>query len=180
MTRNKFSTFLATVAVVPLAALALAGCGSSSSSDAGASTAPSTTVSGRPGTVDVASTDLGTILVNAQGRTLYLFQKDSGTTSECTGACATAWPPLLATGTPTAGTGAQASMVGTTKRSDGGSQVTYNGHPLYLFSGDTQAGQTTGEGSTAFGAAWYAVSSAGDQVVSGSTSTPAASGGFGY
>jgi predicted lipoprotein with Yx(FWY)xxD motif len=178
MTRSKFSTFLATVAVVPLAALAVAGCGSSSS-DVGASTAPSTSVSGRPGTVDVASSDLGTILVNAQGRTLYLFQKDSGTKSECTGACAAAWPPLRATGTPTVGAGARASLVGTTQRSDGQPQVTYNGHPLYLFSGDTQAGQTAGEGSTAFGGGWYAVSSAGDQV-SGPPSTPAASSGYGY
>ena len=141
MTRSKFSTLLATVAVVPLAALALAGCGGNSS-DAGASSAPSTSVSGQPGTVNVASSDLGTILVNAQGRTLYLFQKDSGTTSECTGACAGAWPPLRATGTPTVGGGARASLVGTTQRSDGQPQVTYNGHPLYLFSGDTQAGQT--------------------------------------
>ena len=175
MIRSRFITFLATAAVVPLAALAVAGCGGNSS-DTGASTAPSTTTSGRPGTVDVANSDLGTILVSAQGRTLYLFQKDSGTTSECTGACASAWPPLRANGKPTVGGGATASLVGTTQRSDGAPQVTYNGHPLYLFSGDTQAGDTTGEGSTAFGGAWYAVSPAGDQVT-GPAATPAPSGG---
>jgi predicted lipoprotein with Yx(FWY)xxD motif len=176
MTRSRFITLFATVAVVPLAALAVAGCGGNSS-DTSASTAPSTTTSGRPGTVDVANSDLGTILVNAQGRTLYLFQKDSGTTSECTGACASAWPPLRANGKPTVGGGATASLVGTTQRSDGAPQVTYNGHPLYLYSGDTQAGDTTGEGSTAFGGGWYAVSSAGDQVT-GSAATPAPSGGY--
>ncbi len=176
MTRRFITTF-ATVAAVPLAALAIAGCGGNSS-DTGAATPPSTTTttSGPTGTVNVASTDLGTILVNAQGRTLYLFQKDTGTTSECTGACATAWPPLHAAGKPTVGGGATASMAGTTKRSDGVTQVTYNGHPLYLFSGDTQAGETTGEGSTAFGGAWYAVSPAGDQVT-GPAATPAPSGG---
>jgi predicted lipoprotein with Yx(FWY)xxD motif len=176
MTRSRFITLFATVAVVPLAALAVAGCGGNSS-DTSASTAPSTTTSGRPGTVDVANSDLGTILVNAQGRTLYLFQKDSGTTSECTGACASAWPPLRANGKPTVGAGATASLVGTTQRSDGAPQVTYNGHPLYLYQGDTQAGDTTGEGSTAFGGGWYAVSSAGDQVT-GSAATPAPSGGY--
>jgi predicted lipoprotein with Yx(FWY)xxD motif len=176
MTRSRFITLFATVAVVPLAALAVAGCGGNSS-DTSASTAPSTTSTARPGTVDVANSDLGTILVNAQGRTLYLFQKDSGTTSECTGACASAWPPLRANGKPTVGAGATASLVGTTQRSDGAPQVTYNGHPLYLYQGDTQAGDTTGEGSTAFGGGWYAVSSAGDQVT-GSAATPAPSGGY--
>ena len=177
MTRSRFITFFAAAAVVPLAALALAGCGGNSS-DRSASPAPSTTTttSGPPGTVNVANSDLGTILVNAQGRTLYLFQKDSGTTSECTGACAAAWPPLHANGKPTVGSGATASMLGTTQRSDGAPQVTYNGHPLYLFSGDTQAGETTGQGSTAFGGAWYAVSPAGDQVT-GSAATPAPVGG---
>ena len=176
MTRRFITTF-ATVAAVPLAALAIAGCGGNSS-DTGAATTHSTTTttSGRSGTVDVANSDLGTILVNTQGRTLYLFQKDSGTTSECTGACAAAWPPLHASGKPTVGGGATASMVGTTQRSDGAPQVTYNGHPLYLYQGDTQAGDTTGEGSTAFGGGWYAVSPAGDQVT-GPAATPAPSGG---
>ena len=94
--------------------------------------APPTTASGRPATVDVANSGLGKILVDSQGRTLYLFKKDSGTKSACTGACASAWPPLRANGKPTVGGGANASMVGTTTRSDGKPQVTYNGHPLYL------------------------------------------------
>ena len=119
-------------------------------------------------TVRVAKSSLGSILVDASGRTLYLFKADSATMSACTGACATAWPPLLANGTPTAGTGLTASKLGTITRSGGTRQVTYNGHPLYLFIKDTKPGQTTGQGVTAFGAAWFAVSPAGNQISTGS------------
>jgi D-xylose transport system substrate-binding protein len=118
------------------------------------------TTSAQPASVKVADSKLGKILVDAQGRTLYMFSKDSGTTSACTGACAQAWPPLLGNGTPTVGSGANASLIGTT----GGSQVTYNGHPLYLFVKDTKPGQVNGEGVTAFGGSWFAVSPAGNRV----------------
>jgi predicted lipoprotein with Yx(FWY)xxD motif len=121
---------------------------------------------------------LGNILVDSQGRTLYLFQKDSGTTSSCTGACAAAWPPLRVNGQPTVGSGANASMVGTTTRSDGNPQVTYNGHPLYLYAGDQNPGDTNGQGLTAFGGGWFAVSPAGNQV-SGQGSN-SGGGGYGY
>jgi predicted lipoprotein with Yx(FWY)xxD motif len=80
------------------------------------------------------------------------------------GACATAWPPLLATGKPTAGTGVTLSKLGTITRSGGNHQVTYDGHPLYLFIKDTTAGQTNGQGVTAFGAAWFALTSSGTQA----------------
>jgi predicted lipoprotein with Yx(FWY)xxD motif len=125
----------------------------------------------------VAHNQLGDLLVDAQGRTLYLFRKDTGTTSTCTGACASAWPPLRSTA-PTAGTGANGSLVGTTPRSDGDPQVTYHGHPLYTFVNDSKAGDTSGEGVTAFGASWFVVSPAGDQI----SPAPAAatSGGGGY
>jgi Secreted repeat of unknown function len=76
----------------------------------------------------------------------------------------------LTTGAPTAGRGAKASLLGTTKRSDGAEQVTYNQHPLYLFTGDTASGQTTGQGSTGFGALWYVLSPGGNQIT-GATST---------
>jgi predicted lipoprotein with Yx(FWY)xxD motif len=114
--------------------------------------------------VRVAKTGLGKILVNSRGRTLYLFKKDAGTKSACTGACATAWPPLRASGKPTVGGGAKASLVGTARRSDGKPQVTYNGHPLYTFIKDTKAGDTNGEGLNAFGGRWLAISAAGKQV----------------
>jgi predicted lipoprotein with Yx(FWY)xxD motif len=152
--------------------LAVAGCGGAS-----ASPAHPTTKEGRPATIGVAKEGLGQILVNSQGRTLYLFKKDTGAMSTCTGACAVNWPPLRAKGTPTIGNGATASLVGTSLRSDGRPQVTYNGHPLYLFVNDKTAGDTNGEGLTAFGGSWFAVSGAGNQV-SGQSSTP--SGGYGY
>jgi predicted lipoprotein with Yx(FWY)xxD motif len=165
MTRSKPITFLASAALIPLAALAVAACGGGGSA---ATAATPKTTSGAPATVGVANSSLGSILVNSTGRTLYLFKADSGTMSACTGACATAWPPLLANGTPTAGTGLTASKLGTITRSGGNRQVTYNGHPLYLFIKDTKPGQTTGQGVTAFGAAWFVVSPAGNQISTGS------------
>jgi predicted lipoprotein with Yx(FWY)xxD motif len=170
MTRNRTITVVG-AAVLVLSALVVAGCGGSSKSSA--PPAPPKTADGRSATIGVANVGLGTILVDTSGRTLYLFQKDTGTTSSCTGACAANWPPLRVNGKPTLGSGANASMVGTTKRTDGKPQVTYNGHPLYLFTGDTKAGDTNGEGVNAFGASWYAVSPAGNQV----TGPPASSGG---
>jgi predicted lipoprotein with Yx(FWY)xxD motif len=175
MTRTRSVTFLASGAALLLIALAVAGCGSSGSSS---SSAPPTTASGRQATVGISNSGLGKILVNSQGRTLYLFGKDSGTTSACTGACAGNWPPLRANGKPTLGTGADASLVGTIQRADGKPQVTYNGHPLYLFKGDKQPGDTNGEGLTAFGGTWYVLSSSGNQVVAQSPSS--GGGGYGY
>jgi predicted lipoprotein with Yx(FWY)xxD motif len=189
MTRKTPFVYLAGAAVAALGLLAAAGCSSSGASPSTAppttpppSTAPPSTASGQPVTVGLATTGLGSILVDSQGRTLYLFQKDSGTTSECTGACAAAWPPLRATGTPTVGSGASASLIGTTPRSDGGTQVTYDGHPLYLFIKDQKPGDTNGEGVTAFGASWFALSGTGSQVSppAPSASTSGSGGGGGY
>jgi predicted lipoprotein with Yx(FWY)xxD motif len=119
-------------------------------------------------------------LVNASGKTLYLFKADVGTKSACTGACATAWPPLLATGAPTAGSGLTASKLGTITRPGGKQQVTYNGHPLYLFIQDQKPGQTTGQGVTAFGAAWFALTPSGNQDSSPASSSGSGSGSGGY
>jgi len=168
MTRIRSITFLAGAAVVALSALALSACGSGGGG-ATASTLPKV-ANGQPATVGVANGDLGKILVDSQGRTLYLFQKDAGTKSACFGECASDWPPLRQSGKPTVGSGADAALVGTTKRSDGQPQVTYNGHPLYLYAGDEKSGDTNGQGLTLFGGAWYALSPAGDQV-SGQTSS---------
>jgi predicted lipoprotein with Yx(FWY)xxD motif len=118
--------------------------------------------------VSTAKTSLGRILVNSSGRTLYLFGKDKNGKSSCSGMCASFWPPLITTGKPRAGTGTKASLLGTTKRADGRVQVTYNHHPLYTFKKDTKKGQTNGEGLSAFGATWYAVSPAGARVVKSS------------
>ena len=126
MTRSRPITFLAGAAAIPLLALAVAACGGG-----GAATAATpTTSSGAPATVGVASTGLGSILVNSNGRTLYLFKADSATKSACSGACAVAWPPLLATAEQAHRrcAGLAASKLGTSTRSGGKQQVTYNGH----------------------------------------------------
>jgi predicted lipoprotein with Yx(FWY)xxD motif len=161
MTPRTAITLLGSVVAAPLIALAVSGCGGSG----GAAAAPPTNANGTPVTVGLASSStLGSILVNSQGRTLYLFKADTGSTSTCTGACAAAWPPLTVTGAPSIGSGANAALLGTTRRSDGTTQVTYNGHPLYLFARDSNAGDTNGQGITAFGAAWFAVTPAGSQA----------------
>jgi predicted lipoprotein with Yx(FWY)xxD motif len=110
---------------------------------------------------------LGTIVVDGRGRTLYLFEKDGGTKSSCEGACAQAWPPFMTNGTPQAGSGASASLLGTTTRPDGKTGVTYDGHPLYYYVGDSGPGQTHGQGLDQFGGGWYVLSSNGDKVEKG-------------
>jgi predicted lipoprotein with Yx(FWY)xxD motif len=141
------------------------GCGSSSDSGSGTTQAAAPTPSGK--TVTVASASMGKILVGPDGHTLYLFEKDKGPKSQCTGDCLNDWPPLTASGKPTAGSGVPASMLGTSKLASGKSIVTYNGHPLYYFEGDSKAGQTTGQGLEKFGAEWYVVGPNGNKVEGG-------------
>jgi predicted lipoprotein with Yx(FWY)xxD motif len=119
---------------------------------------------GTSGTVSLRRTALGMILVSSKGRTVYLFAKDRGAKSSCTGTCATYWPPLVSAAKPTAGSGVKAALLGRTRRSNGAMQVTYNKHPLYTFGLDKAPGQVTGEGQLAFGAKWYGVSAAGAAV----------------
>jgi predicted lipoprotein with Yx(FWY)xxD motif len=177
MTRTSPIKFLSGAAVLPLVALAVAGCGGGSDSTA---SAESISTHGSA-TVDVANTSLGKILVDSKGRTLYLFRKDKGAKSSCFGACATNWPPLRTTRKPTVSSGVTASKAATTKRSDGKPEVTYNGHPLYLFAGDQKAGDTNGQGVNAFGGSWFAVSPAGTQVSgSANSGSSTSSGGSGY
>jgi predicted lipoprotein with Yx(FWY)xxD motif len=168
MTRSRPITVLASAVVIPLTALAVAACGGGGAATAAAPPAPpkATPATTHSAIIRVGNSRLGRILVDSAGRTLYLFKADSRSKSACSGACATAWPPLLVTGKPTAGAGLTAAKLATIRRSGGKRQVTYNGHPLYLFIKDKKAGQTTGQGVTAFGAAWFAVSPAGNQVSS--------------
>lgn len=107
--------------------------------------------------------DLGTIIVNSEGLTLYDFHKDKGGTSSCYGACAGAWPPLLTEGEPKAEAGAMASQLGTTKRKDGTVQVTYAGWPLYTYLGDKGPGEANGNDFSQFGAQWYALMPNGEE-----------------
>jgi predicted lipoprotein with Yx(FWY)xxD motif len=119
-----------------------------------------------PAVVSVGRTGLGAVLVDAQGRTLYLFDEDPPGQSACSAECAAVWPPLTTKGPPAAGQGAIQSELGTTRRSGGILQVTYHGHPLYLYIGDSGAGQTRGEGLSQFGAQWWTISAAGQKVTS--------------
>ena len=114
--------------------------------------------------VSTAKTSLGRVIVNSNGHTLYLFGKDRNGKSACTGQCAVFWPPLIVSGKPGVTGGAKASLIGSTRRADGRLQVTYNHHPLYTFVKDTKAGQTNGEGVSAFGATWRAISPAGTKI----------------
>ena len=119
----------------------------------------------KPATVKTRSNKLGKILVDGRARTLYLFEKDKNGKSACSGQCAKFWPPLLTKGKPKAGAGAKASLLGTTKRSDGTTQVTYNKHPLYTFLNDkNKPGSTKGEGLDAFGAEWYVLGANGKKI----------------
>jgi predicted lipoprotein with Yx(FWY)xxD motif len=162
---------LAPIALLVAAALAIAGCGSSSGGAGGYGHATATKpASAEPEAakgvvVSAASTPkLGRVIVDSKGFTLYDFRKDKGTASSCYGGCAQVWPPLLSEGKPQAGEGAIASKLGTTKRKDGTTQVTYAGHPLYTYVTDTKPGDTTGNGSSSFGALWYALLPSGEDT----------------
>ncbi len=145
-------------------AIALAACSK------GTTTAPPAS-GGGTSTIQVGTTSLGQTLTNADGRTLYLFEQDSGTTSTCNASCLATWPVLTVSGQPTAGTGLNASMLGTTM-TDGKTQVTYNGHPLYLYVGDSAAGQTNGQGIDNF----FVVGSTGSKLTGTAAASPSSTG----
>ncbi len=102
--------------------------------------------------------------MGSTGHALYLWEADKNGTSACSAACAAAWPPDTVTGTPQAGSGVNQALLGTIKRADGTAQLTYNGHPLYYFSGDSASGAAHGQGSKAFGAGWYVVNASGSKI----------------
>ena len=125
---------------------------------------PSTSRAPKGALVALRKTTLGSVLVDARGRTLYLFEKDRKGVSACDTACVKFWPPLVSRARPRAGKGAHKAMLGITRRQDRRRQVTYAGHPLYTFVGDKIPGQTSGEGLTNFGAEWYALAASGNTV----------------
>jgi predicted lipoprotein with Yx(FWY)xxD motif len=127
--------------------------------------APTAAASARSAVVSTHHGALGTFLVDGRGRTLYLFKKDTGRRSRCSGSCAQLWPPLITRAKPTAKGGARASLLSTSRRGNGSRQVVYNGHPLYRYAPDTGPGQTKGQGINGFGARWYVVSPAGRAIV---------------
>jgi predicted lipoprotein with Yx(FWY)xxD motif len=116
------------------------------------------------GRVTLHKTSLGKVLATSKGRTLYLFMKDKNGKSACYGQCASYWPPLMKKGALRAGTGVKAKLLGTTKRKNGKRQVTYKGHPLYLYKLDGGAGDVSGQRQNIFGGRWYVVSAAGRAI----------------
>lgn len=161
------------IAGCALSGLALAACGSSGTGTPTASQASSAAV------LKSGSTSIGTVLANARGRTLYWFAIDTPTTSKCTGACANTWPPV--TGSARLATGLAATgKFGTIKRTDGTVQVTWNGHPLYTYAGDSAAGQANGNGINGFGGIWHAVVLSGMASHSASPGASSGGGGGGY
>jgi predicted lipoprotein with Yx(FWY)xxD motif len=129
-----------------------------------AAAAAKTTATAAGTTIKVANSPFGRILVDSKGRTLYDFPPDTRGASSCYGACAALWPPLTTIGKLHAGSGVAASLLGTTKRSDGKLEVTYGGHPLYYYVADTKRGDTTGQGLNQFGAPWWVISPAGKEI----------------
>ena len=107
------------------------------------------------------SSSLGKVLATSTGRTLYLYTADGYKVTNCTGSCAQTWPPLMTIGKPVAGMGVKQSLLSTLTRPNGKKQITYNGHPLYKYVGDTKAGKTTGEG---VDGVWFAVKANGNQA----------------
>ena len=158
----------ALLAFAPVAAaVAIAGCGGSSDGTGYSKAGPSQTAGNATPAVALAPSKFGRILVGSGGRTLYDFVADTTMASTCYGACASLWPPLTVSGAPKAGPGVRASLLGTTKRTDGRTEVTYNGHPLYYYAGDTKPGDTTGQDINQFGALWYVLTASGMEVTHG-------------
>jgi predicted lipoprotein with Yx(FWY)xxD motif len=170
-------------------AVLLAACGSSSSpsnsatSPASTTGSPTTSPQSSSGSVTIGthSTSKGTVLVNAQGKTLYWFALDTPTASHCTGSCATYWPPVIGKPAGAAGTTLPKAF-GTITRSNGQVQATYDGHPLYTYSGDTAAGQVNGNGLSLSGGLWWAMTPSGAKLGVSPTPSPStsSSGGGGY
>jgi predicted lipoprotein with Yx(FWY)xxD motif len=158
---------VAAVAAVMLVAAACGGGGTSYGAGGyGAGSSPTTSGGGSmAAVVGLRDSGLGQTLVDDQGRTLYLFEADTAGKSNCHGACTSAWPPYLSTGAPKAGTGVAGGLLGTIRGDGGGAQVTYHGHPLYRYAGDSQPGDTAGQGLDQFGARWYVIAPNGDEVV---------------
>jgi predicted lipoprotein with Yx(FWY)xxD motif len=184
---NRAGGFVALAGVALLVAACGGGGSSSSDSTGSASSGSGTTTNtsapsssgGSAVQLSTASGSDGTYLTDESGRAVYLWVADGNGSSSCMGSCAQAWPPLTTTGKPAASSGVNAGDLGTIARSDGTKQVTYKGHPLYYYAGDSGSGQTTGQGSDGFGAKWWLVSPAGANVTASVTAFTAGSSGSG-
>lgn len=163
-------------------ALLLSSCGGSSGtadaqtgSGGGTAKHPTTSV-----VIETKSGWLGSYLTDSRGQSLYLFEADTATASNCNGQCATYWPPVITKGSASVAGGANKSLLGTITRTDGTKQVTYDGHPLYYFALDKTAGQTTGEGTNDFGGLWWLLSPTGKAITSKAAPSGSGYGNGGY
>jgi predicted lipoprotein with Yx(FWY)xxD motif len=149
---------------------------SAAATPAGGSASPATAGGGSGLVITTKSGSAGAFLTNGSGRSVYLWAKDAMNSSACSGACAAAWPPVTSTGAVTASGGADKADLSTITRPGGAKQVTYDGHPLYYFVGDTGAGQVNGQGSDSFGAKWWLVAPAGTSITGSVTVSSGSSG----
>ncbi|HEY2792767.1 MAG TPA: hypothetical protein VGJ28_10440 [Micromonosporaceae bacterium] len=156
------------LSVLMISILAVAAC-TSAPAKASVTTAKSAAASA---TVMTKTGPAGTYLVDGSGRSLYLYTPDTTNVPTCTGGCAQIWPPLISSGAPTAGPGVSATMLSLSKLSNGTTQVAFNGHPLYYFSGDTAPGDTKGQGVMNI---WFLVAPSGNAIQSNAAPAPTSS-----
>jgi predicted lipoprotein with Yx(FWY)xxD motif len=159
---KKFLPLLGVALAGVLAVIVIAGCGGGGTSYGSSNNANGGAAA--DATLGTARTSLGKFLVDGKGRTVYLFQADKPDMSNCSGACASVWPPLSANAKPLAKGGVVASRISTIKGSGGKPQLAYNGHPLYYYAGDTSPGATKGQGLNQFGAEWYVIAPNGSKI----------------
>jgi predicted lipoprotein with Yx(FWY)xxD motif len=173
--RRRWTLLVLPAGAAGLAALAACGSSGTSASVSGAST-PSAATSAAAAASGLKTAKVGgvTVLTNAKGFTLYSFAPDTSTKSACNGACATSWPPVMAP----ANASAVKAPFATIKRSGGSTQVTFHGHPLYTFVGDTSPGQAKGNGVDAFGGLWHEAPASGSAAPA--STSPSGGGGNGY
>jgi predicted lipoprotein with Yx(FWY)xxD motif len=163
MRRNRFSLLSVVVLVAAIVAVVVATSGAST-------TKAQRTAASATSAISVNQTSLGSTLVDGKGRTLYLFEGDRPNVSTLSAAGQAVWPPFTASTKPQALNGAVAARIGTIPAAGGQFQITYNGHPLYYYVGDTSPGQTKGQGLNEFGALWYVLGTGGNAVTSASSS----------
>jgi predicted lipoprotein with Yx(FWY)xxD motif len=172
---HRLRTLLAASGVAVAAAVVVAACGSSGGSSSGSSSGGGSGHAAAGGSLKTATIGAATVLTNAKGFTLYSFAPDTPTKSDCNGTCAKNWPPVKG---PATASGVKGTF-GTIKRSNGATQATFDGHPLYTFIGDTAPGQAKGNGLNAAGGLWHEVTTSGS-APAGSSSSGSGSGGYGY
>jgi predicted lipoprotein with Yx(FWY)xxD motif len=173
--RNQAWARIGGIATALGVAVVMSACGSSSSSSSSAVNPAPAASNGSAAALSISTAkgSDGTYLIGPDGRALYLWIADTNGKSVCSGACAQAWPPLLVKGKPATAAGANRSDIGTITRSNGAKQVTYMGHPLYYYVGDSAKGQVNGQGSDQFGAKWWLVAPSGSAITaSGSSPSP--------